>query len=215
MDGSRDDRTLAFYDRWAYLYGPLVRSIPGVSGVRDAAVDALDVAAGDTVVDVGCGTGANLARLREHVGETGRVVGLDASRGMLARARRAGGNAALVRGDATRPPVGGGVDAVFASFVVGVLDDAAAAVRAWCDLLEPGNRLVLVEATTSAHPAGRLANPLFRAFVRAGAPGTPAGAARTLDATVERAHAAARERATRCDERRLFGGFCSVFVAEV
>ncbi|WP_435099172.1 class I SAM-dependent methyltransferase [Halarchaeum sp. P4] len=208
-------RTLAFYDRWARCYDVLARNAPGVSRVRDAAADALALDAGDTAVEMGCGSGANLARLRERVGSTGRVVGVDAVPGMLARARRTGVDAALVRADATNPPVAAPVDAVLASFVVGVLDDPARAVEAWCDLLESGGRLVLLEATTSTAPVGRLANPLFRAFVRTGAPGTPAGAADALDSAVADAHAAARERATNCRETRLFGGFCSVFVAEV
>ena len=41
-----------------------------------------------TVVDVGCGTGLNFMGLRELVGPTGRVVGIDASPSMLAVAQR-------------------------------------------------------------------------------------------------------------------------------
>lgn len=57
-----------------------------------------------TVVDVGCGTGLNFAGLRELVGPTGCVVGIDASPSMLAaaqrRVQRAGwSNVTTVRGD--------------------------------------------------------------------------------------------------------------------
>jgi SAM-dependent methyltransferase len=43
---------------------------------------------GATVVDVGCGTGLNLAWLRQAVSPGGHVVGIDPSHSMLARARR-------------------------------------------------------------------------------------------------------------------------------
>jgi SAM-dependent methyltransferase len=42
---------------------------------------------GEAVLDIGCGTGAMLVPLREAVGERGRVVGVDYSPRMLARAR--------------------------------------------------------------------------------------------------------------------------------
>jgi SAM-dependent methyltransferase len=42
---------------------------------------------GGTVLDIGCGTGLNFRALRGVVGETGRVVGVDPSPAMLAKAR--------------------------------------------------------------------------------------------------------------------------------
>jgi SAM-dependent methyltransferase len=45
------------------------------------------VQAADSVLDVGCGTGAMLHRAREH-GHTGRLLGLDPDRSALDRARR-------------------------------------------------------------------------------------------------------------------------------
>ncbi len=43
---------------------------------------------GNTVVDLGCGTGVNFPMLAAAVGETGHIVGVDLSAGMLAQARR-------------------------------------------------------------------------------------------------------------------------------
>src|SRR5690606_35494189 len=42
---------------------------------------------GESVLDVGCGTGATLLRLVELVGPDGRVLGIDGSASMLALAR--------------------------------------------------------------------------------------------------------------------------------
>ena len=44
-------------------------------------------AMGDTVLDVGCGTGLSFEGLRAHVGPTGRIVAFDPSPEMLALAR--------------------------------------------------------------------------------------------------------------------------------
>jgi ubiquinone/menaquinone biosynthesis C-methylase UbiE len=52
-------------------------------GVRKRAVAALQLKPGQTVIDVGCGTGASFARLVAAVGRDGRVVGVDQSGGML------------------------------------------------------------------------------------------------------------------------------------
>ncbi len=43
---------------------------------------------GETCIDLGCGKGTDLIRLREAVGEQGLVYGVDISEGMLAKARR-------------------------------------------------------------------------------------------------------------------------------
>lgn len=60
---------------------------------------------GATVVDVGCGTGLNFASTLAAIGPAGRIIGIDASSGMLAAALRrvqvAGwDNVTLVAGDA-------------------------------------------------------------------------------------------------------------------
>lgn len=165
----------AFYGRWARLYDLLARLTPGVGQLRSRAVDALALDGGDTVIDLGCGTGANLPYLRERVGPMGTVLGVDLTPGMLARAHRrvvreGWGNVGLVRGDASRAPTAGPVDAVIATFVVGMLDDPADAVEGWCDRLRPGGRITLLDAASSLD-AGALNVP-FRLFVAATAPPT-------------------------------------------
>jgi ubiquinone/menaquinone biosynthesis C-methylase UbiE len=55
---------------------------------KERSYDLLRLAAGQRVVDVGCGAGDDLLRLAERVGADGRVVGVDASLTMLEVARR-------------------------------------------------------------------------------------------------------------------------------
>jgi SAM-dependent methyltransferase len=165
----------SFYGRWARLYDVVARDIPGVAGVRRRAAAALELDRGDTVVEMGCGTGANLGYLREQVGPEGTVVGVDFTRPMLERARRHAAregwaNVHIVHGDATRAPVRE-ADGLLATFVVGMLDDQYARVDEWCDLVRGGN-LVLVDAAPSQRPYGPLVNLPFRAFVLLSTPPT-------------------------------------------
>src|SRR6516162_2283991 len=53
------------------------------AGVRRRAVQAVQVQPGDTVLDIACGTGLNLAALSARVGAAGRVIGIDMSSAML------------------------------------------------------------------------------------------------------------------------------------
>ena len=57
------------------------------SPYRRQAVESLAPAPGEVVLDAGCGTGLNFERLEDGVGREGRLVGIDQSPEMLARAR--------------------------------------------------------------------------------------------------------------------------------
>ncbi|WP_255197335.1 class I SAM-dependent methyltransferase [Halorarius litoreus] len=157
-----------FYGRYADLYDRIA-TFPGVSRWRRAAAVSLDLSPGDTVVEFGCGSGANLPHLREQVGPEGEVVGVDFTRPLLDRARDRAPDAHLVCGDATAPAVAS-ADAVLGTFVCGMFQSPAEVVADWCSLVGPGGNVALLDATTSPHPVGRLCNPLFRAFARGTAP---------------------------------------------
>jgi phosphatidylethanolamine/phosphatidyl-N-methylethanolamine N-methyltransferase len=166
----------SFYGRWARPYDALARHAPVVGRLRARAADGLDLASGDTVVDVGCGTGANLPHLRERVGPGGTVVGVDVTGPMLARARRlvarrGWANVHLVRGDGARLPVTD-ADAVLATFVVGMFEDPAAVVDGWCDLVGPGGRVALLDAARSDRAAAAPVNLAFDAFTVLSTPPT-------------------------------------------
>ncbi|KTG26207.1 class I SAM-dependent methyltransferase, partial [Haloferax profundi] len=152
----------SFYTRWATLYDTIARRTPGVGRLRHDAADALGVDAGDTVVEMGCGTGANLPYLADRVGPEGTVVGVDFAPGVLDVARdrmAASPNVHLVRADATRPPLTD-VDAVLATFVSGMFADPADVVSSWADLVGPGGRLCLVDLARTTDPTWRALNPV-------------------------------------------------------
>jgi ubiquinone/menaquinone biosynthesis C-methylase UbiE len=77
----RYDRMASEYDqRLGFQGGRLGRY---QEGVRKRAIGELRLEPGQTVIDVGCGTGASFARLTRAVGNAGRVIGVDQSSGML------------------------------------------------------------------------------------------------------------------------------------
>ena len=214
-DPDRATAAQTFYSRWAPGYDHLATHAPGVRRLRIALVDALDLAPGDTVVDVGCGTGATLPYLRERVGSEGTVVGVDFAPGAVSRARdrieRAGwANVIVCRGDATRLPLRS-ADALAASFLMGMLPDPAATVADWLVDLDP-ERVALLDLARSYRLPGRPFNPLFPLVVPASAPpGTKAhhgeSPAGVLDRRVASAHRAVLERCTETTHETRVGGF--------
>jgi SAM-dependent methyltransferase len=145
---------------------------------------------------VGCGTGANLPYLRERVGPTGTVVGVDLAPGTVERARAAVAaagwqNVVVCQGDATRLPLTA-ADGVLATFLVGMLPDPASTVETWLSALDP-DRIALLDLARTYRGPCRLLNPGFRLAVTATAPpGTRdhhgVSPARVLDRRVAAAH---------------------------
>ncbi len=67
-------------------------------------IDAAEIAPGQAVLDVACGTGIVARAVAERVGATGRVAGVDLNEGMLAVARRIRPEIEWHRGDAADLP---------------------------------------------------------------------------------------------------------------
>lgn len=170
MEPKREESTgTGVYDWWSrhpraldalYAFAFLGRE----DELRSVALDALAPERGDRVLELGCGTGNSFAPVRRAVGATGTVVGLDASRGMVAaardRVRRTGWqNVHAVRGDARRPPLReSSFDAVFASMSLSAVPEPERAVRTARSLLRPGGRLVVLDGQPFLERPWRLAN---------------------------------------------------------
>lgn len=222
----------SFYTRWAGVYDVIARRAPGADGLRRQAVEALNLDPGDVVLDLGCGTGANLPHLREAVGTDGRVVGVDFAPGPVALAREresAWSNVHVVRGDAARPPIGTHADsltngrapdAVLASFVVGMLPDPGATVRSWAQHVGSGGRLALVDLARTERTPWRLLNPVFGVLTRASAPpGTDArreaDAVDVLDRRVATAHEALADCCRDVHKSTHVGGYARISAGRV
>ncbi|MFD5121530.1 class I SAM-dependent methyltransferase [Streptomyces sp. NPDC058385] len=120
----------------------------------EAAVVELGLRTGDRVLDAGCGTGRALPALRDAVGPSGAVLGVDLTPAMLEAAARAGRDRAgsLMLADVTRLPVRSqSLDAVFGSGLVAHLPRPQENLRELARVVRPGGLLALF------HPIGRAA----------------------------------------------------------
>ena len=101
---------------------------------------------GMRVLDVGCGTGVLLAQLRARM-PGARFLGVDATPGMLARAReRLGPDVPLVESSGEALPLPDrSVDAVVSTSVLHYMADAPQALREMHRVLAPGGTLVIVD----------------------------------------------------------------------
>ena len=134
-------------ETWAAMQDKLDRQIEPL-GAR--AMEALEPAAGERVLDIGCGCGQTTMALAARVGAGGAVLGVDISRPMLAVARRridAQGLAqvALAEADAqTHAFAPGAFDAAFSRFGVMFFADPTAAFANIRKGLRAGGRLGFV-----------------------------------------------------------------------
>jgi SAM-dependent methyltransferase len=141
--GPDRDAALAQYRRRAGVYD---LELALFESIRRDAVRRLALQPGQTVVDFGCGTGLSLPLLRRAVGARGRVVGVEQSPEMLARARRRVAeqrwrNVELVGAPVELADWSGVGDAALFHFTHDVLQRADAVANAVAHL-RPGARVV-------------------------------------------------------------------------
>jgi demethylmenaquinone methyltransferase/2-methoxy-6-polyprenyl-1,4-benzoquinol methylase len=152
--------------RWYRFAGPLILLAPGF---RRKTVKRLGLKRGDTVLEIGCGTGRNLALLRDAVGAEGVVIGIDASGGMLTQARQLvehhhWENVRLIQQDAATLELDDQIDAVFFSLSYSVLPDRKPVLsKAW-ETVQSGGRLVIMDAGLPANRLGQLLAPFGEAI---------------------------------------------------
>jgi ubiquinone/menaquinone biosynthesis C-methylase UbiE len=159
------------YDRIARTYSllePLYLIFPPA---RRRAVAALGLKAGDTVLEIGAGSGRNFPYLVEAVGPSGTVIGVDASPGMLAEARKLVGhhgwsNVRLLQQDAARLEIGSDVDGVLFSLSYSAMPEPRPALaRAW-ERLRPSSRVVVLDMGLTQGGPFLLLAPIARLLVK-------------------------------------------------
>ena len=141
------------YERyWRPALGQLAKGVtgPGMAEEIRIARLLLGLAPGDGVLDIACGPGNFSRAFAAGVGDSGLVVGLDASETMLRRGAeelRTSGldNLFLVRGDATALPfVGHSFDGVCCFAALHLFDDPLAGLDEMTRVLAPGGRIALM-----------------------------------------------------------------------
>jgi SAM-dependent methyltransferase len=140
------------YDRWAPLYDSYDNPMVFAAG---QAIDLLsNDAGGKAVVEFGCGTGRNLAKLKQHGAEA--LFGCDVSPGMLEKARALDPAFVLFQQDMTQPlPLADGIaDLVLFSLTLEHISDLTSPLREARRLLRAHGTVVLIEI----HPFLSLGN---------------------------------------------------------
>ena len=158
---SDHDEIIARYRRVAALPdGLFLFTFP----LRRRAIERLHLAPGESVLEVGCGSGANFAFLVRAVGPTGQVVGVDISPEMAAAARarvqRHGwSNVQVVKSPAESMHLAGLFDGLLLFAMHDVLTSPEA-IRRCLEHVRPGGRVVVVSPVLADRLPGRLLNPL-------------------------------------------------------
>ena len=183
------------YREWAY---------------RKKAVAALRLRRGDTVVEIGCGTGLNFPLLQETIGPQGRIIGVDLTDGMLNQARerieREGWtNIDLVQADAARYDFPSGVNGILSTFALTLIPEFDAIIRRGGEALAPGGRWAVADFKLPEGFAARF-TPLFVPLVR------PFGA--TLDLTDRHPWESMRKYLQNVKMEEVYWGFSYVAVGE-
>lgn len=165
------DRVADRYDRWLELvFGRVLR----IERLREHTIDLLGELHGKVVLDIGCGTGRNFPFLVSRVGANGRIIGIDASEGMLEVARARIGrerwkNVEIRRDDAAKlATIDAPVDAVVSVWCMGIVHDLDAALDRAVDVLRPRGRFVIMDFDQARPDHGllRWLHPVYSLVLR-------------------------------------------------
>ena len=167
---SEADRTrehlIATYRKKAKHYDITSRLYPAPGypqrAQRLAAVDALGLRPGDSVIDLACGTGLNFPLIEDLIGPAGRIVGVDLTDAMLARARdrietNGWSNVSLVEADAARFDFPTDVDAIVCTYALSQVPECAEVIAHGAAALSGGGRWVVLDLKVPDDTPGWLA----------------------------------------------------------
>jgi SAM-dependent methyltransferase len=116
-----------------------------------------DVAAGQTVLDLGCGAGLDSILAARQSGPSGQVIGIDMTREMIDKARANADLLGLTNiefrlGDAeSLPVVSGTVDVAISNGVFNLCPDKPRVLAEVLRVLRPGGRLMMADILLEDH----------------------------------------------------------------
>lgn len=166
------------YD-WLGLHQRVYRHIRWIAAcgqerrLQSLAIDAIGLKHGDTVLDLACGAGFNFPHLIERIGNSGKIVAVDYSEGMLVTARATAvangwSNIDFRRENAAvmdLPPLS--LDAALCTFCLSAMPEERAALQRVAAALKPGANCVVLDSQKCrgfASVFNPIAGPIFKYF---------------------------------------------------
>jgi len=148
------ERLIEIYRKKAKRYDVTSRLYP-VPGYpqrtqRLRAVQALGLRAGGSMIDMACGTGLNFPLIEEVIGPEGRIVGVDLTDAMLARAQdrietNGWSNISLVQADAAEFDFPTEVDAILSTYALSQVPECGDVIAHGAAALSRGGRWVVLD----------------------------------------------------------------------
>lgn len=150
------------YQKWAKVYDWLTPAylFGNEKRLRKETIDSLRLQPGQMVLDIACGTGRNFPLILEKIGPSGKLVAVDYTSAMLARAReqieREGWkNVELIQGDVTRIGLGQKFDAALCTLAMSVIPNYRVALDRMMAHVKPGGWMAIGDGKRSSLWYGR------------------------------------------------------------
>jgi demethylmenaquinone methyltransferase/2-methoxy-6-polyprenyl-1,4-benzoquinol methylase len=117
---------------------------------RKMAISELHLEPGDTVIEIGCGTGLNFQYTLQSIGKTGQLVGVDLTDAMLEKAKsrvekNGWKNIRLVQSDAAQYTFPSGVKGIYSTFALTLVPEYEAIIERASHTLTDGGRFVILD----------------------------------------------------------------------
>jgi ubiquinone/menaquinone biosynthesis C-methylase UbiE len=154
------NETRNLYRKRAGRYDLAVKIYPlfgfDVERYRKDTVTALSLNPGDTVVELGCGTGLNFKYVERAIGPEGKIIGVDLTGPMLEVAsdrvtREGWANVELVQADVAEWTIPQGIAGVFSTLALTLVPEYDGVIERVSEALRPGGRLAVLDLK---EPAG-------------------------------------------------------------
>jgi demethylmenaquinone methyltransferase/2-methoxy-6-polyprenyl-1,4-benzoquinol methylase len=164
--GPTQERLIETYRKKAKHYDVTSRLYPAPGYPQRAqrlrAVRALGLRAGDSVIDMACGTGLNFPLLEKVVGPGGRIVGVDLTDAMLARAQdriaaNGWGNISLMQADAAGFDFPAEIDGILSTYALTQVPECAKVIARGAAALSGGGRWAVLDLKVPDNTPGWIA----------------------------------------------------------
>lgn len=177
---------------------------------RKLAIQKLQLKSGDTVVEIGCGTGLNFPLLAGAVGPEGKVIGVDLTDKMLAEAKARvikndWSNVDLVQADATHYSFPDNINGIISTFAITLIPGYEEIIQRGSEALAPQGRMVVADLRKPDRWPMWIVN--FMVWIT-----RPFGT--SLDITRRKPWEAIQTHLTKTSFTKLYGGFTYISTGE-